>query len=183
MNLDEDLTQLLHAWMEGDVASRDKLFGLTYEPMRKIAANLLRHDRQRQGMQPTELVNECAIRMFGLKQMDWQDRAHFAALAATMMRRILVDEARRQRAGKRDGQEITLATSHLTDGEETLSVLAVDAALSELATISPPLAQVVEVKFFAGLTNHEVGTALGISEATVKRHWRAARAWLVDALR
>lgn len=150
--------------------------------MRSIARNLLRQDQQRFVLQPTELVNECALRMFGLQQMDWQDRAHFIAMATTMMRRVVVDSARRVKASKRDGMEITLSTSHLGIERGELDMEELDQALDRLAAISADMAKVVEYKYFGGLTNPEVAEVMGTSESTVKRSWRYARAWLYSEL-
>ncbi len=168
--------------MNGDEQSRAKLFESAYREMHQIAAGLLRHDRQRHVLQATELVSECAIRMFGLENIDWRDRAHFAALAATTMRRVLVDEARRNSAAKRDGLEVTLVTANIGQGAQDFNVTDVDEALTELSRVSPDLAEVVELKYFGGLTNQEVSEVIGVSEASVKRRWRSARAWLYNEL-
>lgn len=181
MSASNDITTLLHRWMAGDESARTRLFEATYDQLRDMAEGMLRFERQRYVVHPTELVNECAIRLFGLKEMNWNDRSHFLAIAATTMRRALVDEARRRRAGKRDGVEITLKTGHL-DGQQDLDLVEVDTALDQLASVSDELARIVELKYFGGLTNQEVSQVMGTSEATVKRQWRTARAWLYDEL-
>lgn len=178
MSQHEDITRLLHAWRAGDESARNPLFDAAYANMHDVARNVLRGDRQRFVLQPTELVNECAMRMFGLSNMDWRDRAHFIAMATTTMRRILIDEARRKKADKRDALELTLHTIHLGAEAEQLDLEELDEVLNRLGDISPQLARVVELKYFGGLTNLEVGEVLEISEATVKRSWRSARAWL-----
>lgn len=178
MSEHKEITQLLQAWRAGDEAARNPLFDAAYDNMHDVARNVLRGDRQRFVLQPTELVNECAMRMFGLSQMDWRDRAHFIAMATTTMRRILIDEARRKKADKRDGVEFTLHTIHLGAESEELDLEELDEVLTRLGDISPDLARVVELKYFGGLTNTEVAEVLDVSEATVKRSWRSARAWL-----
>lgn len=177
-----DITRMLHSWRLGDDAARDELFNITYEQLRKIARNLLLTDRQRFVFQPTELVSECALRMFGLEEIDWRDRAHFVAMATTTMRRVVIDAARQKKAVKRDGIEFTLVTAHLGQGQEALDLEELDQALDRLSAISPKMAKVVELKYFGGLTNVEVAEVLGTSESTVKRSWRSARAWLYSEL-
>ncbi|XOV82894.1 MAG: ECF-type sigma factor [bacterium] len=179
---EKDLTGLLTGWQNGDAAARDELFAAVLPVLRQIAANALRDDRMRVELDPTELINECAIRMLDLNAMQWEDRVHFFGSAASTMRRILIDRARALAAGKRDGVEVTLAGvagQHFMPDAELLDV---DAALTRLADISADRAEVVELRFFGGLTNDEVAAYLGVSEATTKRRWRAARAWLRDAL-
>ena len=169
--------------MDGDEQSRERLFETAYSHMQDIAIGMLRFDRQRYVLQPSDLVNECVVRMFGLREIDWRDRAHFAAMAALTMRRILVDESRRQNASKRKGMEVTLVTGDFGSTNDAFNVSDVDVALSKLADISAILAHVVELKYFGGLTNKEVGVVIEASEATVKRHWRSARAWLYSELK
>ena len=178
MSDQEEITQLLHAWRRGDKDAVNPLFDAAYNNLHAAARQILYADRMRFSLQPTELVNECAIRMFGLSELDWQDRAHFVALATTTMRRILVDEARRRSSKKREGQHLTLMTTHLGAEADNLEVEKISDALDRLAEVSADLARVVELKYFGGLTNPEVAEVMDISESTVKRSWRSARAWL-----
>ncbi|MEM1436515.1 MAG: ECF-type sigma factor [Pseudomonadota bacterium] len=175
-------TQLLKAWQHGDADSRDALMELLYQELRRKAAGILVGERI--ALQPTELVNEAYLRLVNVDRIDWQDRAHFLALAATIMRQVLLDTCRRARAGKRARTDVTLATDHLLadDGTDTdFEVL--DTVLTELADADAELAQIVELKFFAGLTNTEIGALLNQSDSTIKRRWRTARAWLQSELK
>lgn len=177
-----DLTELLRAWQSGDMQAREELFNAVYPNMQAIARNLLMRDRQRFAVQATELVNECTIRMLGLNALEWRDRAHFVAVVSVNMRRILVDEARRKRAGKRDGVEITLVTEAQDAPEQALDLVRLEDALERLSQVDGGLARIVELKFFGGMTNEEVAEVEKISASTVKRNWRSARAWLYDEL-
>nr|WP_255536333.1 ECF-type sigma factor [Pacificimonas pallii] len=149
-----------------------------YQDLRKLAGNMLARDSRRAAMQPTELVHECALRLFNLDDMSFADRAHFLAMAATTMRRVLVDQARKAHASKRAGQHVTLLTGLAAQTRMPRDTLAVHDALTSLAEISADRARIVEMKFFGGMTNVEIATALDVSESTVKRSWRSARAWL-----
>ena len=182
MESDANITELLSGWRNGDEASRELLFDQTYEQLRIIARGVLSGDRQRFAIQPTELVNECSMRLFGLDKIDWHDRAHFVAMATTAMRRVLIDQARRKRADKREGLEITLLTHHAGYPDRNVDVERVDETLCRLEAISSEKAKIVELKFFGGLTNEEVAEVLEISESSVKRGWRAARAWMYSEL-
>ena len=177
-----EVTLLLHAWQAGDVGARDALFTHMNKTMHDIARSLLRRDRQRRALQATELVNECVLRMFGINRLSWRDRAHFVGVASQTMRRILVDEARRKEAQKRDAIEVTFSTEVLGVKDHPLSITELDSALQQLATVSPELLRIVELKFFGGLTNEEVAAVVDISESSVKRAWRAARAWLYNEI-
>lgn len=177
-----EITNLLHAWQSGDADARDALFTYMNDNMHAIARNLLRGDRQRRALQATELVNECVLRMFGINRLNWRDRAHFIGVASQTMRRILVDEARRKDAQKRDAIEVTFSTEALGIRDQTLSITELDTALNQLAIVSPELLRIVELKFFGGLTNEEVAAVEAISESSVKRSWRAARAWLFNEI-
>lgn len=117
--------------------------------------------------------------MFGLNQVQWQDRSHFLAIASHVMRQVLVDQFRAANAQKRAHQEVTLANEHLIGGEQDMTIDSVDEALTRLALVSEDLVRIVEMKFFVGMTNKEISCALDISESTVKRNWRTARAWLL----
>lgn len=183
MESEPDITTLLHAWQRGDDHAYERLIEITYEHLRTLSRQMLRQDRQRQLIQPTELVHECALRLVNLDAMRWEDRSHFFALASVTMRRVLVDQARRYQAEKRAGIELTLATEHLGgEGTEQLDLLALDEALLRLSRLSAEKAKIIELKFFGGLSNEEAALVLDISPSTVKRQWSAARIWLFDQL-
>lgn len=177
-----DLTGLLRAWSAGDADAGDKLISLVYKELRRQAARYLSHERPNHTLRPTALVNEAYLRLANQNRVVWQDRAHFFAVAATVMRRLLVDYARRQGASKRGRHVRTVA---LEDGEwisvsnaPDLDVLALNEALVELSAVDPLRTKMIELRFFAGLTSDETAEVLGVSTATVTRGWRLARAWL-----
>ncbi len=178
---DQRPTELLKLWRGGDEVARDELLSVLYNDLRRVAASLLKGDSMRLELDPTELVNESAMRLLGLSRIDWNDRAHFMAVSANVMRRVLVDQARRHRAVKRDGQHVTLLTS-LPAVARDVDLIALDEVLSQLGELSSERATIVELRFFAGMSNEEIAVALDISPSTVKRRWRVARAWLADAL-
>ncbi|HST44693.1 MAG TPA: sigma-70 family RNA polymerase sigma factor [Luteimonas sp.] len=178
-----EFTGLMAAWRGGDLAARDRLVGVVYPELRAIAQRQLAGERRNHTLQATALVNEAYLRISGLDRIEWQDRAHFVAVAARLMREILVDHARRRSARKRDGGErVTLSNLDIADGAGEVDVVGLDAALSRLEAIDAVKARVVELRYFGGLTIEETATALGISPATVKRQWQAARTWLFAAL-
>jgi RNA polymerase sigma factor (TIGR02999 family) len=173
-------------WREtraGDEASRRRLLALCYGELRRLARRLLAHDSASAKLQPTELANEVALRVLKLERMHWNDRAHFLATAATIMRQALIDEVRRFRANKRQAPPVY--TTLFEHGVRTieLDIERLDASLRRLAAISPERARLVELRFFVGLTIDETAEALGSSSATVKRSWDVARAWLQRDMR
>jgi RNA polymerase sigma factor (TIGR02999 family) len=174
-------TELLQRWRGGDNDARDRLLSLLYNDMRRVAASLLHQDSMRVHIDPTELVNEGALRLLGLERIAWNDRAHFLAVSSNVMRRVLVDQARRRRAGKRDGQQITLLTN-VAGVETDVDIIELDEALAALSQLSEERARIVELRFFAGMNNEEIAAVLDISPSTVKRRWRVARAWLSSRL-
>lgn len=178
---DSPPTELLQRWRGGDNDARDKLLSLLYDDLRRLAASMLNQDAMRVHIDPTELVNEGAMRLLGLERIEWNDRAHFLAVSSNVMRRVLVDQARRRRAGKRDGQHVTLLTN-VAGSESDLDILELDEALAALAELSEERARIVELRFFAGMSNDEIAQALDISPSTVKRRWRVARAWLASRM-
>lgn len=137
MEIDSEITLLLRAWQAGDHGARDELFTIVNEHMYVIAKNLLRGERQRYAIQATDLVNECVLRLFGVKKLAWRDRAHFIGVAAATMRRILVDEARRRNAQKRDAVEVTLVTGAVGGMQRPLDVIDLEEAMLRLADESP----------------------------------------------
>jgi RNA polymerase sigma factor (TIGR02999 family) len=180
------VTDWLAAWRAGDVDARNQLFAVVYPQLRQIAARFLRHERADHTLDPTALVNELALRLLGSAPMAYNDRTHFFALAAQMMRRILVDYARARIAGKRGGvqQRVTLSSvgEDLQAAPQSEDLLLLDDAVSRLERADPRAAQVVELRFFGGLQEQEVADILGVSIVTVKRDWKVARAWLIDQL-
>ncbi len=157
-----------------------RLMPVVYDELRRLARHYLRRERPGRSMQATALVNEAYLRLKKDKQQAWQNRTHFMAIAATCMRRILVERARARNAAKRGGEmaRISLGDDVAVSAEESLDVLALDEALTKLAALDPEQARLVELRFFAGLSIEETADALGVSPATVKRGWAMARAWL-----
>src|SRR5687767_92910 len=177
-----DLTGLLKAWSAGDRDAADMLIPLVYEELHHQAARYLSRERSDHTLRPTALVNEAYLRLAGQRRVVWQDRTQFFGVAATVMRRLLVDHARQHGASKRGGR---LSMVTLDDGEQIsvsglpdLDVIALNEALVELSAVDPLRTRMIELRFFAGLTTDETAEALGVSAATVTRGWRLARAWL-----
>jgi RNA polymerase sigma factor (TIGR02999 family) len=178
--LTRNITHLLKEWSEGDQQALDELTPLVYEELRQQAARYLRKERPNHSLQATALINEAFLRLIDVKDVQWQNRAHFFAIAANLMRRILVDHARRRDAEKRGGSQVclTLDEGLAWASEPDVDLLAIDEALDKLAVIDEQQARVVELRFFSGLTVEETAIALGVSPKTVKRDWSVARAWL-----
>ena len=179
-----NVTALLRAWGDGDLAARDQLMPLVYKELRRRAAARLRREWQGTLLQPTELVHEAYLRLVDQNRVVWQNRSQFFGLASQMMRRILVDRARAHKMAKRSGQwaRVTLDGAMLAADPTNVDVLDLDAALTRLAGFDPRKSQIAELKFFGGLSLEETGEALGLSIATVEREWQAARAWLFKTL-
>ena len=174
-----DVSQLLRAWAAGDVYARDELVPLVYHELRKRASGYLRHERPDHTLQATALVHEAFMRLAGQDRVAWQNRGHFYAVAAQMMRRILVDHARERRAAKRpDAALRTELDDRIPAADQPEHVLLLDEALNELSTMDPRQGQIVELRYFGGLSEQEVADTLSVSRATVTREWRRARAWL-----
>jgi RNA polymerase sigma factor (TIGR02999 family) len=181
--VDAPVTQLLAAWRQGDALARDRLVQAIYPQLRAIADRQLARERSGHTLQPTALVNEVYLRLSGVERIDWQDRAHFACVAARLMREILVDHARRRNAAKRDGGErLSLTQVDLAGDSSELDLACLDSALTQLEALDADKGRIVELRYFGGLTIEETSQALAMSPATVKRHWQAARTWLFDAL-
>lgn len=177
----DDLTDLLRAWRRGDGTARDALVERVYAHLKRLASAQLRHERAGYSLQSTDLVHETWLRLIDQLRVDWRDRAHFFGLAATIMRRVLVDRARRRQRKKRQGEEVRTGISLLPDvasGPGEVDVLDVERALEQLAREAPRAARVVEMRYFAGLEIDEVAAALEVSPATVRRDWTFARAWM-----
>lgn len=178
------ITQLLRAWNQGDLASRDRLITLLYKTLRQLAEGYLRQERANHTLQATALVNEAFLRLANGSKIEWQNRAHFFGVAARIMRQILVEYARSHNRLKR-GSGITLLTldeAIETATENNLDLLALDDALTSLATFATRQAQIIEMRFFGGLSIEEVAAVLHIAPITVKREWKEARIWLYREL-
>jgi RNA polymerase sigma factor (TIGR02999 family) len=178
------VSKLLHAWAGGDRRARDELVPLVYHELRKRASGYLRHERVDHTLQATALVHEAFLRLAGRDRVAWQNRGHFYAVAAQMMRRILVDHAREHRAAKRPGAAHRVDLDDRIPAPEPagLDILMLDEALSELSAIDARQGQIVELRYFGGLSEQEVADTLSVSRATVTREWKRARAWLYHRL-
>jgi RNA polymerase sigma factor (TIGR02999 family) len=179
-----DVTALLHKWTAGDKSAMDRLTPLIYAELRKLARRHLRRERRDHTLQSTALVHEAWLRLVDQKQTQWQDRAHFFAISSQMMRRILVDHARAQQREKRGAGATVLALDEAIDvpRERSLELIALDDALDDLARLDARQSQVIELRFFGGLSIDETAEALGISKATANRDWVTGRAWLLREL-
>ena len=180
----DNATALLLAWRDGDAAAFDRLLPLVHDELRRLARAYMAKERAGHTLQPTALVNEAYLRLINVHQIQWQNRAHFIAMAARTMRRILVDSARARGNEKRGGgiEKVPLDDVALELAASATDVLRVDEALQALAAIYPRQHDVVELRFFGGLTVEETAEVLGISPDTVKRDWRFAKLWLVREL-
>jgi len=181
---DQDVTQLLADWRRGDDSALARLIPVVYQELRRVARAHLRGEGSDHMLETTALVHEAYLRLVGLDRMTLQNRTHFFAMAARLMREILVDHARRKNALKR-GRGITIVSlGEVTAGNEQgmVDVLALDEALTDLASLDERLCRVVELRFFAGLSIAETTEALGVSSATVERDWTVAKAWLLQRL-
>lgn len=178
-----EATELLARGLEEPRAA-DRLLPLVYAELRALAARYLRSERAGSTLQPTALVHEAYLRLIKIERIDWKGKTHFMAMAATQMRRILVDHARARRAKKRGGRDrpITLTETLLSTAKPPLDLLALDQALGRLAARSTRQGRVAELKLFAGLLSTEIAFNLGVSERTVNEDWRVARAWLKKEL-
>ena len=181
----EEVTGLLHQWRGGSRDAFDRLIPLVYDELKVIASRRLAREWDGQALQTTALVNEAYLKLLGQRAVDWQNRAHFFAIAAQVMRRIVVDDARRRRSQKRGQPGVSLPADDLPAPESTVGtvdILALDSALGELERLDPDQGRLVELRFFAGMTVEETAEVLGLSPATVKRDWAVAKGWLYRAL-
>jgi RNA polymerase sigma factor (TIGR02999 family) len=173
------VTQLLQAWGRGDPQAREDLVPLVYQELRRRASAYLRRERPDHTLQPTSLVHEAYLRLTAQKRVSWSNRTHFFALAAQLMRRILVDHARERQAAKRPGGiRVALDEGLRAVPPPDCELLMLDDALRDLGRLDPRQAHIVELKYFAGLSETEVAAVLSLSRATVTREWQSARAWL-----
>jgi RNA polymerase sigma-70 factor (ECF subfamily) len=178
----KQVTELLANWSRGDSAAREALMPLVYDELRRLAASYLRRERSDHTLQPTALVHEAYLRLVEQKNVRWQDRSHFFAITAQLMRRILVDHARGHLADKRGSglPKVPLTEAIVMSRERPGELLALDESLTRLASMDPQQGRVVELRIFGGLTVEEAADVLGISPATVKRDWAMAKAWLLQ---
>ena len=181
---DGDLDRLVDEARGGSREALEALLPLVYQELRRVAAAYLRRERPGQTLQPTALVHEAYLRLARARDLSWQNRAHFLAIAAHSMRQILVERARARHAAKRGGggERVTLDEGHLADGPLDVDLLDLDVALTRLSALEPDHARLVELRYFGGLTIEEAANAMGASPATVKRMWALARAWLLREL-
>lgn len=181
---EEPVTQILEAVGAGDAKAAEQLLPLVYEELRRLAAVRMAREAQGQTLQPTALVHEVWLRLAGSRTQNWQNRAHFFRVAAECMRRILIDIARRKHQVRHGGgwQRIALDGLEIAADLDEHRLLEVNEALDRLAALDPPKAEVVRLRFFAGLENREIAEVMGISESTVERAWRFAKAWLLTEL-
>jgi RNA polymerase sigma factor (TIGR02999 family) len=179
-NYANEVTRLLQEWKSGDTKALDALLPLVYKELRCVARSQLRKERPDHTLQSAALVHEAYLRLVGLNPPQWESRAHFFAIAAQLMRQILVDYARRRRATKRGGTvcKISVENAAMLSRQDDVEVLALDDALHSLAKLDARQGRVVELRFFAGLSLEEISAVLEIAPATVQRDWTAARAWL-----
>lgn len=179
-----NVTQILLEWRSGNQQALDRLMPLVYDELRRLAGHYMRSERPEHTLQATALVNEAYIRMVDMK-VSWQDRAHFFAVAARLMRRLLVDHARAHRRVKREsgGPKVSLDEEIEVAVTPDSNLVALDEALTRLAEFDPTMSEIVELHFFGGLSNEQVAEALAISRATVQRKLRLAKAWLNHELR
>src|SRR6202049_4489384 len=178
-----DISKLLRAWSDGDQSALNGLTPIVYEELRRLAHHYMERERPGHTLQTTALVNEAYMRLVDYKRMQWQDRAHFFAVAAQVMRRILVDHARRHNLKRGGGvQHVSLEETVMVGGDRAADLVALDDAMEALARINQRKVQVVEMRFFGGLTVEETAEVLKVSPVTVMRDWSTAKAWLYREL-
>jgi RNA polymerase sigma factor (TIGR02999 family) len=176
------VTELLHHWSNGDQGALDELLPIIYGELRKVAHQYLHREHAEQTLQTTALVNEAYLKLIDQRSVNWQNRAHFFAIAAQAMRRILIDNARKRRAAKREGEKISLDDVAVISSDRSEHFLALDEALQKLEELDSQQSKIVELRYFGGLTIEETAEAMNLSPATVKREWAMARAWLYSYL-
>jgi RNA polymerase sigma-70 factor, ECF subfamily len=179
-----EVTQILHEWSKGDANAPQRLMPFVYDELRRRARAFISRERNGHTLQPTALVHEAYVRLVDQTRVDWQNRAHFYSIAASMMRRVLIDHARAHATEKRGGTAIRLSLDdvQLPVEERAASLLALDEALNSLSLINVRWSKVVEMRFFGGLKDEEIAEVLGVTSRTVLRDWKKARLWLYRAL-
>lgn len=182
--LQHEVTQILHEWSEGDANAPERLMLLVYDELRRQARNYLAMERGSHTLQPTALVHEAFLRLVDQTRVNWQNRAHFYGIAASMMRRVLVDHARAHATEKRGGAAVRLSIEdvQIPLEQRAASLLALDEALERFAKFDERKARIVEMRFFGGLSDEEIAEVLGVSTRTVLRDWKTARLWLFREL-
>lgn len=185
MTATSSVTQLLVDWQQGDQSALKKLMPLIYDELRRMAHRYVQHERNGHTLQTTALVNEAYVRLAGQEKPEWQNRSHFFAVTAQVMRHILIDHARRRRYLKHGGQfqQVSMEEAELMSDARAAELIALDEALDELKEFDPRKSRVVELRYFGGLSLEETANALEISVMTVRRDWRAAKAWLFREMR
>ena len=180
IRMHQQITELLIEWNNGSPAALERLMPLVERELRRIAANYMRHESPGHTLQTTALVNEAYLKLVDQRAVRWQNRAHFFALSSQIMRRILLDHARKQKRAKRGGEklQISLSQATLIPAKQSEELIALDEALNELATFDPRKSRIIEMRFFGGLTIAEIAEVMGLASATVTSHWRLAKAWL-----
>lgn len=179
----QNITQLLAAWRDGNQSALDELYPLVYDELHRLARRYMSRERKGHTLQTTALINEAYVRLVGQK-VNWANRSHFFAISAQIMRRILIDHARRHAYAKRGGgaQQVSLEEAAIVTPDQSGELLRLDEALKSLAEMDPRRSQVVELRYFGGLNNEEIAGVLNVSENTVTRDWNMARAWLYQQL-
>ena len=179
-----EITQLLAEWSDGNQSALDELYPLVYEELHRLARRYMVRERKGHTLQTTALINEAYVRLVDQKNVHWANRSHFFAISAQIMRRILIDHARRHAFAKRGGgaHQVSLDEAASVTPEQSLQLVRLDEALKSLAEMDPRRSQVVELRYFGGLNNEEIADVLKISENTVTRDWNMARAWLHQQL-
>lgn len=179
-----EVTQILHDWSSGDAQAQERLMPFVYDELRRLARSFLSRERGDHTLQPTALVNEAYVRLVDQTRVSWQNRAHFYGIAASMMRRVLIDHARARATGKRGGGAIRLSIDDLQVPieERAASFIDLDEALKTLEQMDERKCKVVEMRFFGGLSDEEIAEVLGVTTRTVLRDWKKARLWLYREL-
>jgi RNA polymerase sigma-70 factor (ECF subfamily) len=181
-----EITRILHEWQSGSREALDRLMPLVYNELHALASRQLSREWRHDRLQTTVVVNEAYVKLFGQREVDWQNRGHFFAIAAQLMRRILVDHARHEQREKRGGEAVHVglddAMAASSPPVDAVDALALDRALQKLEQLDPDQARIVELRFFGGLTVEETAAVTGVSPATVKREWALAKGWLYREL-
>ena len=179
-----EITQLLAEWSDGNQSALDELYPLVYEELHKLARRYMSRERKGHTLQTTALINEAYVRLVDQRNVHWANRSHFFAISAQIMRRILIDHARRHAYAKRGGgaQQVSLEEVAIVAAEKSAEIIRLDEALKILAKMDPRRCHVVELRYFGGLSNEEIAGVLKVSENTVTRDWNLARAWLYQQL-
>lgn len=180
-----NITQMLQAWGSGDEESLHRLIDVVHEELHKLAARHIKNEKKGHSLQTTDLLNEAFAKLVDKKDIDWKNRSHFFAVAAQIMRRILIDHARSRLSIKRGagGQKVSLEQVALVSETRAEELISLDAALSELAKLDPRKSRIVEMKFFGGMTTEEIAELEQLSGRSIEREWRKAKAWLYDAIK